>query len=121
MCVNCCAVVARPQPTGPQTSAAVEKVRTRLEQLDDFEEGSVREEGDLTQGEYAARIEQLNTELVQAWNGDQRVKALKIAIQVSGLYCCNNKQSFHHSSVFQSVESIFGCKVINVMYALQQD
>lgn len=76
-------MVARPQPTGPQTSAAVEKVRTRLEQLDDFEEGSVREEGDLSQGEYAARIEQLNAELVQAWNGDQRVRALKIAIQVT--------------------------------------
>ncbi|KAF4523437.1 hypothetical protein B566_EDAN010370 [Ephemera danica] len=57
-------VVARPQPTGPQTSAAVEKVRNRLEQLDDFEEGTVREEGDLSQGEYAARIEQLNTELL---------------------------------------------------------
>jgi hypothetical protein len=57
-------------------------VRNRLEQLDEFEEGSVREEGDLTQGEYVARIEQLNFELVQAWNSDQKVKALKIAIQV---------------------------------------
>lgn len=60
----------------------VDKVRTRLEQLDDFEEGSVRQMLDLTQQEYVARIELLNNELVQAWHSDQRVKALKIAIQV---------------------------------------
>lgn len=57
-------------------------MRTRLEQLDDFEEGSVREVGDLSQQEYVGRIEQLNQELVQAWHNDFRVKALKIAIQV---------------------------------------
>lgn len=83
---NCLAVVvARAQTSGPPPNAAIEKVRNRLEQLDEFEEGSVREEGDLTQGEYVARIEQLNAELVQAWNSDQKVKALKIAIQV--IYC----------------------------------
>lgn len=60
-------------------------VRTRLEQLDDFEEGSVREVADLSQQEYIIRIEQLNEELVQAWHQDQRVKALKIAIQVINL------------------------------------
>lgn len=67
-------VVVKTQSTAAQ--------RTRLEQLDDFEEGSVREVGDLSQQEYTARIEQLNRELVQAWHDDQRVKALKIAIQV---------------------------------------
>lgn len=60
----------------------VDKVKTRLEQLDDFEEGSVRQMLDLSQQQYTARIEQLNNELVQAWHSDQRVKALKIAIQV---------------------------------------
>ena len=37
---------------------------------------------DLSQQQYTARVEQLNNELVQAWHSDQRVKALKIAIQV---------------------------------------
>lgn len=53
-----------------------------MEQLDDFEEGSVRQMLDLSQQQYTARVEQLNNELVQAWHSDQRVKALKIAIQV---------------------------------------
>lgn len=66
------------QPSGPM----VDKVKTRLEQLDDFEEGSIRQMLDLSQQQYIARIEQLNNELVQAWHSDQRVKALKIAIQV---------------------------------------
>lgn len=60
----------------------MDKVKNRLEQLDDFDEGSVRQMLDLTQHEYTSRIEQLNHELVQAWHNDQRVKALKIAIQV---------------------------------------
>lgn len=60
----------------------VDKVKTRLEQLDDFEDGSVRQMLNLTQSEYMSRIEQLNNELVQAWHSEQRVKALKIAIQV---------------------------------------
>lgn len=71
-------VVVKVQPSGPM----VDKVKTRLEQLDDFEEGSVRQMLDLSQQQYTARIEQLNNELVQAWHSDQRVKALKIAIQV---------------------------------------
>lgn len=79
--LQCCfvAVVVKVQPSGPM----VDKVKTRLEQLDDFEEGSVRQMLDLSQQQYTARIEQLNNELVQAWHSDQRVKALKIAIQVS--------------------------------------
>lgn len=71
-------VVVKVQPSG----SMVDKVKTRLEQLDDFEEGSVRQMLDLSQQQYTARIEQLNNELVQAWHSDQRVKALKIAIQV---------------------------------------
>lgn len=67
----------------------VDKVKTRLEQLDDFEEGSVRQMLDLSQQQYTARIEQLNNELVQAWHSDQRVKALKIAIQVFIVYAAS--------------------------------
>ena len=39
----------------------------------------------LSQQDYVSRIEDLNTALSQAWDQDQRVKALKIAIQVSNL------------------------------------
>lgn len=46
-------------------SSAVDKVKHRLEQLDDVEDGSVRQMLDLTQQEYMNRIEQLNLELVQ--------------------------------------------------------
>ena len=37
---------------------------------------------DLSQQEYVNRIDDLNTALIIAWNQDQRVKALKISIQV---------------------------------------
>lgn len=69
-----------------QSSGTVDRVKTRLERLDEYEEGSVRQLLDLSQQEYTARIEQLNSELVQAWRSDFRVKALKIAIQVRKRY-----------------------------------
>ena len=58
------------------------QVKSRLEQLDDMEEGSVRETLNLNQAEYLRKIEELNRNLVNSWDNDQRVKALKIAIQV---------------------------------------
>lgn len=60
-----------------------EKVRHRLEQLDDFQD--VHYMQNLTQQEYIAKIQQLNAELISAWKTDQRVKSLKIAIQCSKL------------------------------------
>ncbi|XP_065352764.1 VPS35 endosomal protein-sorting factor-like [Cloeon dipterum] len=103
-------VVARPQAVGPPQNAVIEKVKNRLEQLDEFEEGSVKEEGDLTQGEYVARIEQLNSELKQAWNTDQRVKALKIAIQCSKLLADTNVTQFYPSKfvLITDILDIFG-------------
>lgn len=66
-----------------QSGASVsDKVKNRLEQLDDFEDGSVKEMLNLSQQDYVKRIGDLNNELQSAWNQDQRVKALKIAIQV---------------------------------------
>lgn len=64
---------------------ATTTLKKRLEQLDDFEEGSEREMGDLTQSEYIKHIDALNKELTLAWHSDQRVKSLKITIQV-GLF-----------------------------------
>lgn len=72
-----------PLPVKSQITVA-EKVKHRLEQLDDFEEGSVKTM-DVTQQEYVQKIELLNTELVNAWNNDHRVNSLKIAIQCSKL------------------------------------
>ncbi|XP_062589752.1 VPS35 endosomal protein-sorting factor-like [Saccostrea cucullata] len=62
-----------------------DKVRNRLEQLDDFEEGSVQEMLNLSQQDYVKRIEELNQQLITAWENDQRVKALKIVIQSAKL------------------------------------
>uniref|UniRef100_A0A8C0G5H5 VPS35 endosomal protein-sorting factor-like n=1 Tax=Chelonoidis abingdonii TaxID=106734 RepID=A0A8C0G5H5_CHEAB len=66
-------------------SAVSEKVRTRLEELDDLEEGSQKELLNLTQQDYMHRIEDLNQSLKDAWASDQKVKALKIVIQCSKL------------------------------------
>ncbi|XP_061085537.1 VPS35 endosomal protein-sorting factor-like isoform X2 [Conger conger] len=66
-------------------SAVSEKVRTRLEELDDLEEGSQREMLNLSQQDYVNRIEELNQSLKEAWASDQKVKALKIVIQCSKL------------------------------------
>ncbi|XP_043273833.1 VPS35 endosomal protein-sorting factor-like [Venturia canescens] len=99
-------VVVKVQPTG----TLVDKVRTRLEQLDDFEEGSVRQMLDLSQQEYASRIEQLNSELVQAWHSDQRVKALKIAIQCAKLLVDTSVIVFYPSKfvLITDILDIFG-------------
>lgn len=77
-------------------STAVDKVQHRLEQLDCFEEGSQRKL-DLSQAEYVGRIEQLNRELVSAWNTEQRVKALKIAIQCAKLLADTDVLPFYPS------------------------
>lgn len=66
-----------------KNQTTVEKVRHRLEQLDDFQDVHFMQ--NLTQQEYIAKIQLLNTELVGAWKTDQRVKSLKIAIQCSKL------------------------------------
>ncbi|XP_031424755.1 VPS35 endosomal protein-sorting factor-like [Clupea harengus] len=67
------------------SSAVSEKVRTRLEELDDLEEGSQRELLNLSQQDYVNRIDELNQSLKEAWASDQKVKALKIVIQCSKL------------------------------------
>lgn len=77
-------------------SSAVDKVQHRLEQLDYFEEGS-QHKLDVSQSEYVGRIEQLNRELVSAWNSEQRVKALKIAIQCAKLLSDTDVLRFYPS------------------------
>lgn len=66
-----------------RSQTTVEKVRYRLEQIDDFQD--VHYMQNLTQQEYVGKINQLNVELIEAWKTDQRVKSLKIVIQCSKL------------------------------------
>ena len=68
------------QPVLAQSLSVTDKVKNRLEQLDEMME-DVREEHNLSQKEYVNRIEELNRQLISAWSSDQRVKALKITIQ----------------------------------------
>uniref|UniRef100_A0A7N4NJ70 VPS35 endosomal protein-sorting factor-like n=1 Tax=Sarcophilus harrisii TaxID=9305 RepID=A0A7N4NJ70_SARHA len=83
--------------TTTSTSAMSEKVRTRLEELDDLEEGSQRELLNLTQQDYMNRIEELNQSLKDAWASDQKVKALKIVIQCSKLLSDTSVIQFYPS------------------------
>ncbi|KAK7918891.1 hypothetical protein WMY93_010175 [Mugilogobius chulae] len=83
--INLCMGSDKGKATSPASSAVSEKVRTRLEELDDLEEGSQRELLNLSQQDYANRIEELNQSLKEAWASDQKVKALKIVIQCAKL------------------------------------
>ncbi|KAG0723380.1 UPF0505 protein CG8202 [Chionoecetes opilio] len=79
---------AVPERHRSQGMSGSERLRARLEQMDTLDEvssGAVREVGGLTQGEFTHRLNTLKLEMVQAWNSDQRVKALKIAIQVGNI------------------------------------
>ena len=54
-----------------------------------FVKGSVRETLTLNQKEYVAKIDQLNKNLESAWEREQKVKSLKIAIQVCSSNGCS--------------------------------
>ncbi|XP_076459289.1 VPS35 endosomal protein-sorting factor-like [Babylonia areolata] len=83
--------------TQQHPTTVTDKVRNRLEQLDDFEEGSVKEMMNLSQQDYVKRIEELNQALISAWENDQRVKSLKIAIQCSKLLADTSVIQFYPS------------------------
>lgn len=68
-----------------------DKIKHRLQQLDEFEE-HISEHKGLSRDDYVTRITQISQELHQAWALDQRVKALKIVIQVT------NNQLHRHQS-----------------------
>uniref|UniRef100_A0A672Z1T8 VPS35 endosomal protein-sorting factor-like n=1 Tax=Sphaeramia orbicularis TaxID=375764 RepID=A0A672Z1T8_9TELE len=89
--------IVSPFSQAPGSSAVSEKVRTRLEELDDLEEGSQRELLNLSQQDYANRIEELNQSLKEAWASDQKVKALKIVIQCSKLLSDTSVIQFYPS------------------------
>lgn len=88
-------------------SVAVDKVQHRLEQLDSFEEGLHRKL-DLSQSEYIFKIEELKRELETSWNQEQRVKALKIAIQCSKMLADTDVLPFYPSK-FVLITDILDC------------
>jgi hypothetical protein len=60
-----------------------DKIKNRLEQLDQFDnDDNLQEMSNLSQQEYIKRIDELNNALLAAWAEDDRVKSLKIVIQV---------------------------------------
>ncbi|XP_033840805.1 VPS35 endosomal protein-sorting factor-like isoform X1 [Periophthalmus magnuspinnatus] len=95
--INLCMGSDKGKATSPASSAVSEKVRTRLEELDDLEEGSQRELLNLSQQDYANRIEELNQSLKEAWASDQKVKALKIVIQCAKLLSDTSVIQFYPS------------------------
>ncbi|KAL3877496.1 hypothetical protein ACJMK2_035196 [Sinanodonta woodiana] len=104
------------------TTTVTDKVKNRLEQLDDFEEGSVQMMLNLSQQEYVSRIDELNQALIKAWNEDQRVKALKIGIQCAKLLADTNVIQFYPSKfvLVTDILDTFGRLVYERLYEKAQ-
>uniref|UniRef100_A0A8B9KGX6 VPS35 endosomal protein-sorting factor-like n=1 Tax=Astyanax mexicanus TaxID=7994 RepID=A0A8B9KGX6_ASTMX len=105
------------------SSAVSEKVRTRLEELDDLEEGSQRELLNLSQQDYVKRIEELNQSLKEAWASDQKVKALKIVIQCSKLLSDTSVIQFYPSKfvLITDILDTFGRLVYERIWSMCSD
>uniref|UniRef100_A0AAQ6ABJ2 VPS35 endosomal protein-sorting factor-like n=1 Tax=Amphiprion ocellaris TaxID=80972 RepID=A0AAQ6ABJ2_AMPOC len=113
----------RGKALSPGSSAVSEKVRTRLEELDDLEEGSQRELLNLSQQDYANRIEELNQSLKEAWASDQKVKALKIVIQCSKLLSDTSVIQFYPSKfvLITDILDTFGRLVYDRIWTMCSD
>eukprot|EP01112_Ceratiomyxa_fruticulosa_P022180 TRINITY_DN8050_c0_g1_i1.p1 TRINITY_DN8050_c0_g1~~TRINITY_DN8050_c0_g1_i1.p1 ORF type:complete len:399 (+),score=92.44 TRINITY_DN8050_c0_g1_i1:72-1199(+) len=69
----------------PKPTSTADKVKSRVEQLDQTEEDVVKENMLMTQKDYVTHIESLHSELIAAWDSEERVKSLKLAIQCAKL------------------------------------
>ncbi|XP_028990789.1 VPS35 endosomal protein-sorting factor-like isoform X2 [Betta splendens] len=121
--INLCMGSDRGKALSPGASAVSEKVRTRLEELDDLEEGSQRELLNLSQQDYANRIEELNQSLKEAWASDQKVKALKIVIQCSKLLSDTSVIQFYPSKfvLITDILDTFGRLVYDRIWTMCSD
>jgi len=92
-----------------------DKVKERLSELEDSENGNVQELLDMDQQQYIDRIDELNQELTRAWQSDQRVKALKIAIQCAKLLADTRVIQFYPSKfvLITDILDNFGTLVSN--------
>ncbi|XP_034049228.1 VPS35 endosomal protein sorting factor-like isoform X2 [Thalassophryne amazonica] len=121
--INLCMGSDGGKAQSPGPSAVSEKVRTRLEELDDLEEGSHREMLNLSQQDYANRIEELNQSLKEAWATDQKVKALKIVIQCSKLLSDTSVIQFYPSKfvLITDILDTFGRLVYDRIWTMCSD
>lgn len=60
----------------------MDRTQQRLTELEQTPEDQVKQHLSLTQKEYEKHIEKLHEDLINEWNNGEKVKALKIAIQV---------------------------------------
>lgn len=121
--INLCMGSDKGKASSPGSSAVSEKVRTRLEELDDLEEGSHRELLNLSQQDYANRIEELNQSLKEAWASDQKVKALKIVIQCAKLLSDTAVIQFYPSKfvLITDIMDTFGRLVYDRIWTMCSD
>eukprot|EP01088_Endostelium_zonatum_P002802 TRINITY_DN1359_c0_g1_i2.p1 TRINITY_DN1359_c0_g1~~TRINITY_DN1359_c0_g1_i2.p1 ORF type:complete len:942 (+),score=217.40 TRINITY_DN1359_c0_g1_i2:79-2904(+) len=80
-----------------QVSLPVDKQQQRLDSLDESEERRQKEELKVKQGEYIQTMERLNAQLGEAWDNEERVKSLKIAIQCAKVLSDTNVIKFYPS------------------------
>lgn len=87
-----------------------DQMKHYLEQLDKFDEEDVLSLPGLSQQEYVTKIQQLNFNLIDSWKSDQRVKALKIAIQCAKLLSDTSPLPFYPSKfvLVTDILDIFG-------------
>jgi len=84
----------------------VDTVKYRLEQLDDSEEGAKQNVMNMSQQECIKYLEQLNKEITNAWNGEERVRSLKLMIQTAKLLQDPNIPRVFYPSMFILVTEI---------------
>ena len=87
-CSHPCSGPTHPVETKAAAAVESDKMKHRLEQLDDLEDGGTQETLNLSQQDYVDKIDTMNRSLTGAWQKDQRVLALKITIQVC-VYICS--------------------------------
>lgn len=92
--------IGAPTPIRP-----ADTIKQRLEKLEETAESQQQEMMQLSQKEYVTHIEKLHEELIRAWDEDQRVKSLKIAIQCAKV-CADTSVIKFYPSKFVLVTEI---------------
>jgi hypothetical protein len=88
-------------------SKIVSTSKSRLEQLDDKDEQE--EMLQYSQKEYIEHMETLNGDIAKAWNKEERVKALKMAIQVCIVVCPDRFSVRNCCQIRPSLNSTLPC------------
>ncbi|XP_022656251.1 UPF0505 protein C16orf62 homolog isoform X2 [Varroa destructor] len=97
---------------------------SRHEQLDSFEEGSIKELRNLSVQEYTRRLLELKSAMVSAWNRDEKVNALKMVIQCSKLLVDADSSVRFYPAKFVLITDIvdlFGELVFERLHAKYQE